>query len=1044
MRSWKFLLPLLASSLCFAAQPGRITGPIDSSQMVPLKGNVHRLAQPQYDQGLVEDSLQFGYVTLVMAPSRGQQVALNQLLAQQQDRSSPNYHKWLTPQQFADRFGLSQNDITKITTWLTSQGFQIASVGGGRNSVVFSGTAAQIQSAFKTQIHRYNINGKVHIANSMPPSMPAALSGVVSQVRGLTDFRPKPMYVRPVHGGKLGPHPSYTTTVQGNTTYFVAPGDIATLYDLNPLYSATPAIDGTNQKLAIIGQTDVYLADITNFRSGFGLNPITGCTANSSGILTACDSTNFKYVVVGTDLGAPSTCGDVVEADLDIEWSGATARNAQIIYVNAPATFNSDCTQLTNSGGVDAALQAAINPPVGPPLAPVISMSYGLCEADAESLETELTQANVEGVTILNSAGDSGSAACDGGPPGTNPQPPFAAAQFGLAVSYPASSPEVTGVGGTSIPAADFTAAFWSGTNGTAGGSALAALIGQEAAWNDDEALAQFCVENPSNTFCNPSPGVKVTSAQTFQQDYWISVGGGGASNCVNETGSICDSGFTRPVWQQAISIPSLGSTQSTYRLVPDVSLLASPNYPGYILCTPIENLSNTSPYDTETTSSCGTGNASGIEAAADGVLSGNNFVVDPSIIGGTSASTPVFAGIVTLLNQYLGSSGLGNINSTLYGLASAPSTAAFHSVKGGDNDVYCQPGQPSGNPADVICPSTGTSAGIIGFSAASADTTTGYNLVTGLGSVDANALALAWKASLDPDFQFAPPPVNPAPVPAGQSTSTTLTISPITGSSALTVNFAPSNCTGLPTGASCSFNPTSVYFDGTDPAPPVVLTITTLATTPLGTQKITIVPTNSPSTSTSVMLTVSATNQSFTIASNAKTYSVVPGGTAQVQITVAGTNGFVNTSNSTTALPVTYTCLQISLPTEVQCSFSPTGGAAVSSTSLSLNITTTGPTSRAQPPLGHGSRLYYALLLPGLFGILFASGSRGRGARLLGLIVVLGVSSLGVSSCGGSSGGVQENTGTPAGTYAIIVNSTTAGPNPLTAPPLTVNLTVQ
>ena len=74
----------------------------------------------------------------------------------------------------------------------------------------------------------------------------------------------------------------------------------------------------------------------------------------------------------------------------------------------------------------------------------------------------------------------------------------------------------------------------------------------------------------------------------------------------------------------------------------------------------------------------------------------------------------------------------------------------------------------------------------------------------------------------------------------------------------------------------------------------------------------------------------------------------------------------------------------------------------------------------------------------------MFASGSRGRGARLLGLIVVLGLSTLSVSSCGGSSGGVQKNAGTPAGTYAIVVNATTAGPNALTASALTVNLTVQ
>ena len=245
-------------------------------------------------------------------------------------------------------------------------------------------------------------------------------------------------------------------------------------------------------------------------------------------------------------------------------------------------------------------------------------------------------------------------------------------------------------------------------------------------------------------------------------------------------------------------------------------------------------------------------------------------------------------------------------------------------------------------------------------------------------------------------------------------------------------MNFSPSSCSGLPSGATCSFNPASVNFDGTDPVTTQV-TISTLAnmTVPSKAQLITIARRIHPAQHQRYV-NVSATNQSFTIASNANTYSVVPGGTASVQLTVAGTNGFVNTDP--TALPVTYTCLQSSLPTEVQCSFSPSNGDAVVLTTLTLSIMTTGPTSRVQPPLGHGSRLYYALLLPGLFGIVFASGSRGRRVRLLGLIVILGVSSLGVSSCGGSSGGVQKNTGTPAGTYAIVVNATTAGPNPLTA----------
>ena len=167
MRCLKLLLPLLASTVCFGAQADRIPGPIDSSQMVALPGHGDRRALPQYDQGPVERSFQFGRVTLVLAPSPSQQVALDLLLAQQQDRSSPNYHKWLTPEQFADRFGVSQGDINKITAWLETQGFQVFGVPRGRISVSFSGTAAQIQSAFKTEIHRYNVNGREHIANSI-------------------------------------------------------------------------------------------------------------------------------------------------------------------------------------------------------------------------------------------------------------------------------------------------------------------------------------------------------------------------------------------------------------------------------------------------------------------------------------------------------------------------------------------------------------------------------------------------------------------------------------------------------------------------------------------------------------------------------------------------------------------------------------------------------------------------------------------------------------------------------------------------------------
>ncbi|MGC2228747.1 MAG: protease pro-enzyme activation domain-containing protein [Candidatus Sulfotelmatobacter sp.] len=1023
MRSLKLLLPLLASTLCFAAQADRITSPIDSSQMVTLPGHADRRAQPQYDQGPVEPSFQFGRLTLVMAPSPSQQVALNLLLAQQQDRSSPSYHKWLTPEQFADRFGVSQGDINKITAWLQSQGFQVFSVPRGRTSVSFSGTAAQIQSAFKTEIHRYNVNGQTHIADSTPAEVPAALSGVVTGVRGLNDYHPKPMYVRPVHGGRNAPHPSFTAPDEG-TGYFLAPGDIATIYDLNTLYASA---DGTGQKLAIIGETDIYLADIADFRSDFGLNAITGCSTDANGIVTAtsCNTTNFQYLLVPgvADLGAPSTCGDLPEADLDNEWSGATARNAKIIFVNAPATFNSACTEITNNGGVDAALTYAIDNVT----APVISMSYGLCEAEAESLETELKQGNTEGITIMNSSGDSGAAACDDGPP--NNTLPYSAANGGLAVNYPASSQYVTGVGGTSIPYPTYYSTTYWGTNSSStvdfGGSASTSLEGHEAAWNDTAAFAQLCEEGDLNPqFCSQggSPAVAhwvdITSAETAQEDLWVSAGGGGVSNCVN-AGDTCEEGFPRPSWQ-SVTIPGQTSPQSTYRLVPDVSLLGSPDFPGYIFCTPLDQWTSSS----STASTC----AGGITTAID---------TYSSIVGGTSASSPVFAGIIAVLNQYLGtgSAGLGNINPTLYTLAATPANGAFHHITSGDNDVYCQVGTPSGEPSDVICPG----GGVFGFdsSSSSSDATTGYNPVGGLGSVDGNSLAVAWKATLAPDFALTASTLTPTPVSAGQSATSTLTIAPIAGSTAMVVNFSPSSCTGLPTGATCSFNPASVTFTGTSNAPPVTLTIATLPNmAPSGPTTITITPTNSSATTAQVSLTVTATTESFSLTSTAVTFPVTVGGSVPVPITVNSSTGFIvgSGAGATTALPVTYSCSGTPplAAAEISCQFSPSNGQSVSATAVTLNLVTTAPTSgQLHRPLERGSRIFYAMLLPGLFGIVFAAGSRTRSVRLLSLIVVLGFSTLWLGSCGGSGGGgttIPPNPGTPAGSYIVTISATTTG----------------
>jgi subtilase family serine protease len=880
MRIVKSLLPallltILFSSLSYAAVPDRIAGAVTGGPTVVLSGNVNHQALPKYDQGPADPGLRLGYMTLLTQPTASQVKALKQLLAEQQDRKSPNFRKWLTPEQFADRFGLSPNDIEKLTAWLKSRGFKVLNVARARNFISFSGTAAQVQSAFGTELHRYNVNGEMHVANATAPRIPKALAGIVSGLRGLDDFYLKPRVARNSPAARRA-RPNYYDTIF-QPPDFLAPGDIATIYDINALYNASPAIDGSGQKLAIIGQTDIVLADINDFRTGFGL-PTISCTTNGSGVVTACNDAHLQYVVPTglTDPGSPSL-GDLTESDLDIEWSGATARGAQIVFVNAPAE--------DADGGVFAAWYYAVDNN----LAPVISMSYGACEfqdnfvlsATGQPLsdELELMQANALGITFLNSSGDSGAAECDAA---TNSDTNNLAVG-GLAVSYPASSPEVTGVGGTAIPVANFTTSYWGTTNGTDGGSVLTNGPQQgyipEQAWNDDEELTQ--IESG-------------TTAQSWQTNYAIVSTGGGFSNCAQQTADnlSCVIGFGQPSWQ-TVTVPN----QAPTRFSPDVSLTASPNFPGYIFCTPQNAWVSGS---SSTASTC----ADGIPAAL--ALTDSSDNPSPSLVGGTSASSPIFAGIVALLNQYLGTNGLGNINPTLYNLAAAsPSNGAFHQVTTGDNNVYCEVGQPAGTaedpwPTALQCPASG----VFGFSASNADAKTGYNLVTGLGSVDANKLALAWSAA------------TPAP---------------------------------------------------------------------------------------------------FTLAPTVANFEVAQGSNVDVDVLVTLANGFTGT--------ITFTCSN-SAP-ESTC----TPPSQVNATGqVTYNVTTTAPTASLHRPFDRGSRIFYAALLPGLFGILLTAGTRkrsARGLRLLGLIMMLGFSTLWLGSCGGSSGGSNSNQGTPAGSYTVTVTGT-------------------
>lgn len=173
------------------AQKDRIVEPIDPSRTVELRGNVSSLIKPDLDRGPVDPSQNLT-LTLVLRLSAGQQAEMDKLLLEQQDPSSPNYHKWLTPDEYSKRFGLGAQDLDKIVRWLRAEGFEVQPTTPGKNTLAFQGTAAQVAKAFRTEIHHYEVEGAMHFSNTTDPKIPAALEPVVGGILGLNDFRLKP------------------------------------------------------------------------------------------------------------------------------------------------------------------------------------------------------------------------------------------------------------------------------------------------------------------------------------------------------------------------------------------------------------------------------------------------------------------------------------------------------------------------------------------------------------------------------------------------------------------------------------------------------------------------------------------------------------------------------------------------------------------------------------------------------------------------------------------------------------------------------------
>lgn len=476
---WIVVITAFFAAASLTAQTSQIRQPTDNLQREVLSGSLHPktvlAALNGDDRGRVSPSLELSNITLMLAPSPSQQADLDQLLAAQQTTGSPDYHRWLTPAEFGQRFGASDDDIAKISQWLEQQGLRVVSVASGRNWITANGTAAQAETAFQTEIHDYVVNGETHFANASAPTVPAAFGMLVRGIRGLDNFRLRPW----LHPAKVQPNAAESRVTTGHYTdstgtNFLAPGDFATIYDVAPLYNA--GINGAGQKIAVAGQIEVNLTDIENFRSRFKL------PANDPKLVLVPGSANP---------GSSSKSGDLAESDLDLEWAGAIAPNAKIIFV-----YSTD---------VMTSVQYAIDQN----LAPVLSLSYGSCELETppsqyRELESWARQANAQGITWLAASGDNGAADCNDS---QNP---------GLSVDLPGSIPEVTSVGGTAF--VEGSGKYWNAANNSSDASALSYI--PETTWNtsleDQEPAASG--GGASILFSKPSwqagPGVPADNAR--------------------------------------------------------------------------------------------------------------------------------------------------------------------------------------------------------------------------------------------------------------------------------------------------------------------------------------------------------------------------------------------------------------------------------------------------------------------------------------------------------------------------------------------------
>jgi len=858
-----------------AERKDRITQFVDDERRVVLLGQHHPLATPDHDAGAVAPAYRMERMILTLQASSAQQLALEELLAAQRDPDSAYYHQWLTPESYGQRFGVSESDLAQIVNWLQGHGMSVEEVTAGGRALVFSGTAAQVEAAFHTPIHTYQVAGRLHHANARDPEIPEALAQVVTGVVSLHDFRSRPMYVMRNQSA-----PDFTI----GSYHYLTPADFATIYDLAPLYQQ--GLNASGQSIAVVGRTDINLADVRQFRSSFGL------AANDP-----------QVIVNGPDPGIVSV-DEEVEGDLDVEWAGALASSAAVKFVVSASTNASD--------GAYLSAQYIVNHN----LAPILTMSFGLCEAalgpSGNSFINSLwQQAASQGITVFVSSGDSGAAGCD--------SPSAATAQQGLGVNGLCSTPYSVCVGGTEFNDTANPSAYWSSSNAS-GTLASALSYIPETVWNESGSSGLWASGGGASTvYAKPSwqagPGVPADGQRDVPDVSLAAAGHDGYMICLNGgMGSVGGTSAATPSLASIMALVLQGAGTRVGNANPTFYSLASrqDSAGGAAVFHDITSGNNSVPGQSGYSATAGYDLATGLGSVDAYMLvhHWSDAAVVPSFQLNPSSNSVAFIP---------GASGTMNLKVSAGAGFSARIALAVSGLPSGVTSTL--------TPAQLSAPGSGTS--VLKLAATAGAQAGAYPITitaTGGGSTQTATVTLTLLPL--PTFTLAASPSPISVAAGGQATVTVTTTGNATFAAAVRLS-----ASGLPSGIMASFAPASLASPGSGQS-----TLTLSATTGVaaGAYSVSITATGGGVTQTT-KITVNV--PSFVLSASPTAVTLHPGGNATVTLTAQPIAGF----NATLALSVT------GVPKGVTASLSSQTVAAPGSSTLTLTRTSTASVGAAR-----------------------------------------------------------------------------------------------